>query len=88
VLAKITRTQGFLKAYAKLTDDVQKRVETALTHFVNNPRHPGLHFEKYSTGLHTIRVDRGRWRIVLKDLGNNHYELKDVDRHDYVDRRY
>jgi hypothetical protein len=35
-----------------------------------------------------LRVDRGRWRIAIRDLGNNHHELLDVDRHDRIDRRY
>jgi hypothetical protein len=54
---------------------------------VANPRHPGLHFEKYKT-YRTLRVDQGRWRIAIRDLGDSHYELLDVDRHDRIDRRY
>jgi hypothetical protein len=87
VAVRITRTKGFLKAYAKLTSDVQDRVDIALTQFVTNPRHPGLHFEKYKT-YRTLRVDQGRWRIAIRDLGNRNYELVDVDRHDRIDRRY
>jgi hypothetical protein len=34
------------------------------------------------------RFDRGRWRIAIRDLGDSHYELLDVDRHDRIDRRY
>jgi hypothetical protein len=51
------------------------------------PSHPGLHFEKYKT-YRTLRVDQGRWRIAIRDLGDSHYELLDVDRHDRIDRRY
>jgi hypothetical protein len=87
VPARITRTKGFLKAYAKLTSDVQDRVDIALRQFVANPRHPGLHFEKYKT-YRTLRVDQGRWRIAIRDLGNSQYELLAVDRHDRIDRRY
>lgn len=83
----ITRTKGFLKAYAKLTPVIQDRVDIALRQFVANPRHPGLHFEKYKT-YRTLRVDQGRWRIAIRDLGESHYELLDVDRHDRIDRRY
>ncbi|MEA2951784.1 MAG: hypothetical protein QOJ96_1304 [Alphaproteobacteria bacterium] len=64
---RITRTKGFLKAYAKLTSDVQDRVDIALRQFVANPRHPGLHFEKYKT-YRTLRVDQGRWRIAIDRL--------------------
>jgi hypothetical protein len=87
VPVRITRTKGFLKAYAKLTSDVQDLVDIALRQFVTNPRHPGLHFEKYKT-YRTLRVDQGRWRIAIRDLGDSHYELLDVDRHDRIDRRY
>jgi hypothetical protein len=38
---RITRTKGFLKAYAKLASDVQDRVDIALRQFAANPRHPG-----------------------------------------------
>jgi hypothetical protein len=61
--------------------------DIALTQFVTNPRHPGLHFEKYKT-YRTLRVDQGRWRIAIRDLGNRNYELVDVDHHDRIDRRY
>jgi hypothetical protein len=87
VPVRITRTKGFLKAYAKLTSDVQDRVDIALKQFGANPRHPGLHFEKYKT-YRTLRVDQGRWRIAIRDLGDSNYELVDVDRHDRIDRRY
>jgi hypothetical protein len=87
VPVRITRTKGFLKAYAKLTSDVQDRVDIALRQFAANPRHPGLHFEKYKS-FRTLRVDQGRWRIAIRDLGDSHYEMVDVDRHDRIDRRY
>jgi hypothetical protein len=84
---KIIRTEGFLKAYANLTTEVRDRADGALRQFYENPRHPGLHFEKYKT-FRTIRVDRKRWRIAMRDLGNNCYELVDIDRHDKIDLRY
>jgi hypothetical protein len=56
---------------------------------VDNPRHPGLHFEKMiGSSYRTIRVDQGRWRIVIRDLKGSTYELVDVDRHKNVDRNY
>jgi len=36
----------------------------------------------------TLRVDQGRWRIAIRDLGNKNYKLVDADRHDRIDRRY
>jgi hypothetical protein len=35
----------------------------------------------------TIRVDRGRWRIVRRGSGSE-FDLVDVDRHDAVDSKY
>ncbi|MDE1159188.1 MAG: hypothetical protein PW791_13145 [Neorhizobium sp.] len=55
---------------------------------MENPRHPGLHFEKLKgSAYRTIRPDRGKYRIVLRGDGTS-FELVDVDRHDIVDRRY
>ncbi len=78
-----------MKAYAKLTADVRDGVDDALSRFFVNPRHPSLHFEKLiGSKYRTIRVDRGRWRIVMRDLGRSNYELVDVDRHQNIDRNY
>jgi hypothetical protein len=88
LLVKITRTKGFSKSYVKLTEDVQDRVDIALRQFIANPRHPSLHFEKYNRTYRTLRVDQGRWRVVLRDLGNSHYELIYVGRHSAVDRKF
>lgn len=85
---KIVKTAGFQKAYDKLTVEVQARADEVLRQFYENPRHPGLHFEKYYSALRTIRVDRKRWRIVMRDLGDSRYELVDIDRHEKIDRRY
>lgn len=87
-MAKTTPTAKFTRAFGKC--DVQDRVLEALKLFHSNPRHPSLHFEKLKgTGSYrTIRVDRGRWRIVLRDRGHDEYDLVDMGRHDYVDRNY
>ena len=46
VPVRITRTKGFLKAYAKLTSDVQDRVDIALRQFVANPASSGTALRK------------------------------------------
>lgn len=88
-MVQLTPTARFKSAYKKLTDDVRERVDDAIRQFYANPRHPGLHFEKLiGSEYRTIRVDRGRWRVVLREIESQHYELVDVDRHKAIDRNY
>lgn len=85
---RLRPTPRFERAYKKLADDVKSSVNDAIRQFYANPRHPSLHFEKLSgSEYRTIRVDRGRWRIVLRGSGEE-FELIDVDRHKAVDSRY
>jgi hypothetical protein len=86
VPVRITRTKGFLKAYAKLTPDVQDRVDIALRQFVANPRHPGCTSKNTKPVAPCASIRAAG--IAIRDLGNSHYELLDVDRHDRIDRRY
>ena len=85
---EVVQTSRFKRAYKKLENDVQRAVDAALEQFIDNPRHPALHFEKLSGSKYrTIRVDQGRWRIVLRGSGSS-FELVDVDRHKRVDSKY
>lgn len=85
---RLTKTPRFERAYRKLTEEVKSAVNDALRQFYQNPRHPALHFEKLSgSEFRTIRVDRGRWRVVLRGSGSE-FDLVDVDRHDAVDGKY
>ena len=85
---KIIPTPRFKRAYQNLPKEVQLSVDDALRKFLTNPRHPGLHFEKLKgSDYRTIRVDRGRWRIVMKGEGGEML-IVDVDRHQSVDRKY
>jgi mRNA-degrading endonuclease RelE of RelBE toxin-antitoxin system len=87
-MPELRPTPRFLRAYKKLTREVQAAVDEALTRFLADPRHPSLHFEKLSgSEYRAIRVDRGRWRIVLRGTGQL-FDLVDVDRHGPVDRNY
>jgi mRNA-degrading endonuclease RelE of RelBE toxin-antitoxin system len=82
-------TKNFERAYGKLAPQVRDRIDEALRQFEENPRHPSLHFEKLKgSSYRTIRVDRKRYRIVLRDADDGVLELVDVDQHKTVDRKY
>lgn len=70
----------FEKAVKRLGPDLRKRAAKSLKQFIENPRHPHLHFEKLSTGYRTIRVDRN-FRIVLREIDKLTYDLIDVGDH-------
>lgn len=85
---RLTKTPRFERAFRKLPSDVQDATQEALRRFMANPRHPALHFEKMKgSDYRTIRVDRGRWRIVLRGSGSD-FDLVDVDRHKKTDAKY
>ena len=87
-MAGIRPTPKFEKALKALGHKERRRAGKSLQQFVENPRHPSLHFEKLGGSDYcTIRVDRN-FRIALKDLGNDVYELLDVGSHKYIDRVY
>ena len=94
-VARLVPTTKFIKAYKGLSPDMRQRVDAALRKFTENPRHPGLHFEKLQgSAYRTIRPDRKMYRIVLRDsevreeTEGEVYDLVDVDRHAVVDRKY
>lgn len=65
-------------------------VEQALERFVENERHPGLHFEKLSgtRDIFTIRINRGD-RIFLRrrtDAVGTIYDVMDIGSHDLYRR--
>lgn len=85
----VSATPRFVRAYGKLTAEQKERVDQALRTFMENPRHPGLHFERLKASEYrTIRVDRKRWRIVMRGAGQDRFDLIDVDVHKAVDRQY
>lgn len=81
----LVRRKRFNKKFAALGPEVRARAIKSLQQFVDDPRHPSLHFEKLSTGYHTIRVDLN-FRILLRQLGEGRYELADVDSHTNIYR--
>jgi hypothetical protein len=86
-MPKLTSTPRFQKAFAALGHRERTRAERSLTRFLENPRHPGLHFEKITGQYHTIRVDLN-FRIVLRDEGDGEFSLIDVGGHSYVYGKY
>lgn len=85
---QLTASARFTRAYKALPQEAKEQVQKALRLFMENPRHPGLHFEKLKgSEYRTIHPDRGKYRIVLRGDGSD-FELVDVDRHGVVDRKY
>lgn len=85
---QLSASPRFTRAYKALPHEAKEQVQKALRLFMENSRHPGLHFEKLKgSDYRTIRPDRGKYRIVLRGDGDA-FELVDVDRHDVVDRKY
>ncbi len=85
---RLTPTERFGKDLAAMNEAQRERVQRALQIFQENPRHPGLHFEKLRghRSLHTIRVSRSA-RILLRATADpEHFELMRVGPHDLYDR--
>jgi mRNA-degrading endonuclease RelE of RelBE toxin-antitoxin system len=84
---KVTPSTRFKRARKKLAAAERQDVDEALRRFVENPRHPGLHFKKLKhSDYSTIRVGLGI-RIVLIGEGGV-FVLVDIGNHDFVDRNY
>jgi len=84
---KITVTKGFEKSVKKMSMIERSLINKALNRFIENPRHPSLHFEKLKgSPYRTIRVNSDI-RIALIGEEDN-YELVDVNHHDVIYRRY
>jgi hypothetical protein len=83
---RLQLTPAFEKAFVRLPKALQARVTATLERFIDNPRHPGLHFEKLRGGgdLHSIRTTRG-YRILMRresDSAGELFALVDVGPHD------
>lgn len=83
---RLTLLPRFERAYKKLTPNQKDAVDKALTRFLDNPRHPSLHFEKLrGSRYRTIRADLGM-RIILRGGQDDHFDLVDVGSHNLADR--
>jgi mRNA-degrading endonuclease RelE of RelBE toxin-antitoxin system len=80
-------TKRFIKALDALGPTERQRAQKSLSQFRVDPRHASLHFEKLTTGYHTIRVDLN-FRIVMRKDSGQSYELLDVDSHKKIYASY
>lgn len=64
----ILRTKSFIKAYEKLSQKLQKKVEVRLILFLNDPNEPILRYHALKgarNGVYSINVT-GDYRILLR----------------------
>ena len=83
--AKVAIANEFLESYAALPRKVQKKTSEFINKFKNNPRQPGINYEKLATpdgNLYSVRVDDTYRAIVLREEGTGVYLLLWVDHHD------
>ncbi len=82
----VQATARFRRVVRKLEQSRYDAVTEAIGRFCENPRHPGLNFEKIGgTTCCSIRIDGG-WRIIMKRVGSELYDLLDVGNHDIYDK--
>jgi len=84
---KVFPTKSFEKSVKKMTKTERDLINQALKRFIENPRHPSLHFEKLrGSPYRTIRVNSDiRIALIGED---DDYELIEVNHHDVIYRRY
>lgn len=83
--AKVAIANEFLESYAALPRKVQKKTSEFINKFKNNPRQPGINYEKLATpdgNLYSVRMDDTYRAIVLREEGTGVYLLLWVDHHD------
>jgi Cytotoxic translational repressor of toxin-antitoxin stability system len=80
-------SKRYSKEYRKLTDDLRARVDAKLTDLQQNPRPPGLGFEKLKghPDIYTIHVT-GNYKISFDIEGGSIAFLRRVAPHDEIDR--
>jgi mRNA-degrading endonuclease RelE of RelBE toxin-antitoxin system len=85
---RLRRSARFEKDLKALDATQRERVQKALSLFLADARHPGLHFEKLRghERLHTIRYSRGD-RIFLRATAESDlFELDRLGPHDLYSR--
>jgi hypothetical protein len=84
---QVTPTRAFLKDLKGLGGDENRRdqVISSLQQFLENPRSPGLNFERVKSqkGYFTIRASIHD-RVLLREVAPGHYEASAVGNHDYI----
>ena len=88
-MANVILDPGYAKDLRALESHERKGAEKSLERFSENPRHPGLHFEKMTaiTGWHTYRVnDDIRVAVQSYPGGEDTWMLCRVGHHEMIDR--
>jgi len=62
-------TQGFRKLMAALPAEVRRQARSAYRQFMENPRHPGLHFKQIhgSDRLVAVRISRNYRAVGVRE---------------------
>lgn len=79
-------SNDFFKAYGRLPEKARGKVATFISKFRDNPRSPGLNYERIEGGkdtfIRSIRVDQDIRCIVRAPDEGNTYVLLWIDKHD------
>lgn len=90
-MPKLEAGGRFKKAFAKIAARDKARfglITKAINLFQNDVHHPSLNFEKLKGGDYcTIRVSQGE-RLILRQSGQDTFELIGIVDHDTMERRY
>lgn len=76
----LRQTERFLKAYASLTADEQRQVDTRLRLLAEDPRHPSLRAQKWAEDIWYARASRDI--RLFYEVHEDHYLLVDMGHHD------
>lgn len=83
---KVAISSDFLTAFARLPRQVQGKVTEFVNKFRNNPKAPGINYEKLNTGIDkkicSVRIDDTYRGIVARQQETGVYLLLWVDHHD------
>ncbi len=83
---KVAISSDFLTAFARLPRQVQGKVTEFVNKFRNNPKAPGINYEKLNTGIDkkicSVRIDDTYRGIVVRQQETGVYLLLWVDHHD------
>ena len=83
---KVAISTDFLTAFARLPRAVQNKVTEFINKFRNNPRSPGINYEKINKGIDkkicSVRIDDTYRGIVVREEETGVYLLLWVDHHD------
>ena len=86
VTARVAISSDFLTAFAALPRGVQGKVTEFINKFRNNPKAPGINYEKIANGadkkICSVRIDDTYRGIVVRQEETGTYLLLWVDHHD------